>query len=264
MIRQETQHYRDSGVYQRRFDSPQSESISYSIPAPVSHEEEPVRVEETWFKPIQRDRSHDSLLQSPSSRSNIRTLSAGPRTMEITSLSPQNQVTFGKYTPNEMIAIVRVPELSNGAGIRVNSPSQVNISSSSTIRHGISEPELSIRAKQEEERAKLHYQRVHATSYRPPAGSQDDQVRQSRSRAGKCHALRASNVRCASIFSFQSAQVGVFLTCATLFVGASKEKHWSLILAASASTNDVLFTAFEQKTTCFLCLTNVNSLSRTI
>ncbi|CAF5144273.1 unnamed protein product, partial [Rotaria socialis] len=74
---------------------------------------EPIRVEETWFKPIQRDRSQDSLLQSSTSRSNVRTLSAGPRNMEITSLSPQNQVTFGKYTPNEIIAIVRVPELSN-------------------------------------------------------------------------------------------------------------------------------------------------------
>ena len=223
MIRQETQHYRDSGAYRHRFDSPQSDSISYSIPPPVTHEDDPTRVEETWFKPIKRDHSHDSLLQSPTSRPNVRTLSAGPRTMEITSLSPQNQVTFGKYTPNEMIAIVRVPELSNGAGIRVNSPSQANTSSSSTIRHGISEPELNLRAKQEEERAKLHYQRVHATSYRPPPGTQDYQTRPSRSRTGKCPDLRMSNVRCASILLFQSAQVGVLLTCATLSLGASKE-----------------------------------------
>jgi hypothetical protein len=174
-----------------RFSSPQSDSLSYSkIPPPIEHNDESGRVEETWFKPIQRDRSQDSLLQNSSSRTNIRTLSAGPRTMEITSLSPQNQVTFGKYAPNEIIAIVRVPELSsNGAYARVSPPSQSLITSSnSTIRHGTSEPELNIRAKQEEERAHLHSQRVHATSYRPspPVPNNDDyQTRLSRSRIGK-------------------------------------------------------------------------------
>src|SRR6202034_711042 len=92
-------------------------------------------------------------------------------------LSPQDQVTFGKYTPNEIIAIVRVPELSKGTDVR----------SSPTIRHGASEPEIYTRAKQEEEqqRSKLHYQRVHAASYRPPPITQDYQQRQGRPRAGK-------------------------------------------------------------------------------
>jgi len=84
-----------------------------------------------------------------------------------------------------MIAIVRVPELSKNAALR-SSPSSPPIS---TIRHGASEPELYTRAKQEEEqqRAKLHYQRVHATSYRPPPPpiTQDYQQRQGRSRTGK-------------------------------------------------------------------------------
>jgi hypothetical protein len=181
-IRQQTQTYRESGLHQHRYDSPQSDSLSYPLQPSTSarYEEEPIRIEETWFKPIQRDRSQDSLLQSPSSRSNIRTLSAGPRTLEVTSLSPQTQVTFGKYTPNEIIAIVRVPELSDGKGVR-SSPI-----TSTTIRHGTSEPELYARAKQEEEqRSKLHYQRVHAASYRPPPISQEYQQRQSRSRTGK-------------------------------------------------------------------------------
>ncbi len=185
-IRHQTQTYRESGIHQHRYDSPQSESISYPIvPPPTStttREGDLVRVEETGFKPIQRDRSHDSLLQSPTSRSNVRTLSAGPRSMEITSLSPQNQVTFGQYTPNEIIAIVRVPELSRGADARRSPPT-------ATIRHGTSEPELYTRAKQEEEqqqRSRLHYQRVHAASYRPqPTIIQDYQPRQARSRTGK-------------------------------------------------------------------------------
>ncbi|CAF4150987.1 unnamed protein product, partial [Rotaria sp. Silwood2] len=183
-IRQQTQTYRESGFHQHRYDSPQSDSLSYPIPPPPIttktttriQEEEPVRIEETWFKPIQRDRSQDSLLQGSSSRSNIRTLSSGPpRTMEITSLSPQSQVTFGKYTPNEIIAIVRVPELSNGVGMK---------SSPTTIKHGISEPELNARIKREEEqqRSKLHYERIDSTSYRPSTINQDYQQRQSRSR----------------------------------------------------------------------------------
>lgn len=154
----------------------------------MRQEEDLIRIEETGFKPIQRDRSHDSLLQSPSSRSNIRTLSAGPRSVEITSLSPQNQVTFGNYTPSEIIAIVRVPELSKNGNAR-QSPSSPP--TTSTIRHGTSEPELYRRAKQEEEeqqqqRSRLHYQRVHAASYRPPPPpiNQEYQQRQGRSRTG--------------------------------------------------------------------------------
>ena len=151
-------------------------------------EDELIRIEETRFKPIQRDRSQDSLLQSPVSRSNVRTLSAGPRTMEITSFSPQHQVTFGKYTPNEIIAIVRVPELSNGGTPVRPSPTPQSFtatSSNSPIRHGISESELNMRARKEEERPKLHYQRVHATSYNPPQTAEMSAARQSRSRAGK-------------------------------------------------------------------------------
>ncbi len=179
-IRQQT--YREHGIHQHRYDSPQSDIASYTIPPPtVKQEEEPIRVEETWFKPIQRDRSQDSLLQSPSSRSNIRTLSAGPRALEVTSLSPASQVTFGKYSPNQIIAIVRVPGLPNSTDVR---PSPLP---PSTIRHGTSEPELYARAKQEEEqqRSRLHYQRVHATSYRPPSITQDYQQRPSRPRTGK-------------------------------------------------------------------------------
>jgi hypothetical protein len=182
-IRQQTT-YRESGIHQHRYDSPQSDSLSYPLPPPptstITREDDLIRVEETGFKPIQRDRSQDSLLQSPSSRSNVRTLSAGPRPVEVTSLSPQSQVTFGKYTPTDIIAIVRVPELSQG-------PSSRHSPSSSTIRHGTSEPELYTRAKQEEDeqqqRSRLHYQRVHAASYRPPPPiAQDYQQRQGRSR----------------------------------------------------------------------------------
>ncbi|CAF5184398.1 unnamed protein product, partial [Rotaria magnacalcarata] len=194
-IRQQIQTFRDNNFQQRRYDSPQSDTISYQIPSTATTttttatktvlQEEPIRVEETWFKPIQRDRSQDSLLQSSTSRSNARTLSAGPRNMEITSLSPQNQVTFGKYTPNEIIAIVRVPELSNGNSMR---PSPI----ASTIRHGISEPELNARVKQqqqqqqqqqeEDQRAKLQYERIYSSNYRPSTIKQDYQQRQSRSR----------------------------------------------------------------------------------
>jgi hypothetical protein len=101
-------------------------------------------------------------------------------------------VTFGKYTPSEIIAIVRVPELSRGTVIRP-SPTSPH---TSTIRHGTSEPELYARAKQEEEqqqRARLHYQRVHATSYRPPPSlsiTQDYQQRQGRSRTGKFEKIK--------------------------------------------------------------------------
>lgn len=186
-VRQQTQTYRESGIRQHRYDSPQSDTLSYPVPpqpttsSTIIREEDLVRVEETGFKPIQRDRSQDSLLHSPPSRSNVRTLSAGPRPVEVTSLSPQNQVTFGRYTPNEIIAIVRVPELSRGQQSPTTSPP------TASIRHGTSEPELYTRAKQEEEqRARLHYQRVHAASYRPPlAPPEDYQQRQGRSRIGK-------------------------------------------------------------------------------
>lgn len=157
-------------------------------------EEDSIRVEETLFKPIQRDRSHDSLLPSPTSRSNVRTLSAGPRTMEITSFSPQNQVTFGKYTPNEIIAIVRVPELAN------RTP-QLSQSSHTALRHVGSEPELNHRARQEEERGKLHYQRVHATSYNPPTSNQDYSARQSRSRPGNQMEINPFVIFSACVFS---------------------------------------------------------------
>jgi len=192
-IRQQTQTYRESGIHQHRYDSPQSDSQSYPLPPPpptststITREEDLIRVEETGFKPIQRDRSQDGLLQSPSSRSNIRKLSTGPRSLEVTSLSPPSQVTFGKYTPNEMIAIVRIPQSPRDISSR-RSPSPP---SSSTIRHGASEPELYTRAKQEEEeqqqRSRLHYQRVHAASYRPPPPTaQDYQQRQGRSRISK-------------------------------------------------------------------------------
>ena len=189
--RQQTQTYRESGTHQHRFDSPQSDSLSYPLPpastATIMREEDLVRVEETGFKPIQRDRSQDSLLQGASSRSNVRTLSAGPRSVEVTSLSPHNQVTFGRYTPNEIIAIVRVPELSRGTGAR---QSPTTSPPTATIRHGTSEPELYTSAKQEEEqqRSRLHYQRVHAASYRPPPPAgvvHDSQQRQGRPRAGK-------------------------------------------------------------------------------
>lgn len=103
-------------------------------------------------------------------------MSTGPRNVEVTSLSPQSQVTFGKYTPNEIIAIVRVPELSTGNGMR---PGSVT----SPIRHGTSEPELNARLQQEEEqRSKLHYERIHTNDYRSPTVNQDYQQRQSRSR----------------------------------------------------------------------------------
>ncbi|UJR36708.1 hypothetical protein I4U23_029425 [Adineta vaga] len=178
-IRQQTQTYRETGIHEHRLDSPQSDVISYPLPpSKFIQQDESGRIEETWFKPIQRDRSQDSLRHSPSSRSNVRTLSAGPRAVEVTSLSPQNQVTFGKYSPNQIIAIVRVPELSNGNNVRP-SPS---------IRHGASESELYVQAKQEaeqqEQRSRLQYQRVQASSYRPPSVSQEYQQRQSRSRTG--------------------------------------------------------------------------------
>ena len=177
--------YHESGTHSHRYESPQSDSISYPLPPSTTKAvtvEDPIRIEETWFKPIQRDRSQDSLLQSSSSRSNIRTLSAGPRTMEVTSLSPQTQVTFGKYKPNEIIAIVRVPELSNGTDIK---PDQL-LPATSAIRHGASEPKLNIGARQGEEQLrqqpKLHYERVHAANYRPSIARQDNQQRSSRSR----------------------------------------------------------------------------------
>jgi hypothetical protein len=87
--------------------------------------------------------------------------------MEVTSLSPTNQIKFGKKSPNEIIAVVRVPELSRPP-----------------IHHGTSESNLYEKSR-EDDRSRLHYQRVHATSYRPPILPQVYQSRQSRSRYGK-------------------------------------------------------------------------------
>ena len=104
--------------------------------------------------------------------------------MEVTSLSHPSQVTFGKYSPNEILAIVRVPELSSDDAA-AHSRSPPIASSRANIRHGISEPELHTRAKQDEDRSRLHYQRVSASSYRPPSISETYQQRQSRSRNGE-------------------------------------------------------------------------------
>ncbi|CAF1395956.1 unnamed protein product [Rotaria sp. Silwood1] len=133
------------------------------------HEAIPVRIEETWFKPIEREQSQENLRLSPSTRTN----NISTHTMEVTSLSPQNQITFGKHSTNEIVAIVRVPELTN------------DINTTTTpIRHGISEPELHEKVKQDDGRSRLHYQRVHATSYLPPSTSQQYRQRQNRSRIG--------------------------------------------------------------------------------
>lgn len=96
--------------------------------------------------------------------------------MEVTSLSPQDKVTFGKNSPNEIIAIVRVPELTSDTNVKT--------SSIPIIRHGISEPELNEKVKQDE-RSRLHYQRISSTSYLPPSVTQQYRQRQSRSRVGK-------------------------------------------------------------------------------
>jgi len=120
--------------------------------------------EETQFQPIKRDYSQEDLHYSPSSR----TYSGGPYTMEVKSLSPRNQITFGKSSPNEIIAVVTVPELSKGG-----------------IRHGTSESNLYEKTRQKEERPRLHYQRVQATSYSPPPITPNYQERLDRSRIGK-------------------------------------------------------------------------------
>ncbi|CAF1617278.1 unnamed protein product [Rotaria magnacalcarata] len=117
----------------------------------------PIQIQETCFKPIERYRSPESLHQSPSQNSINQT-----RSIEVTSLSPQDQVTFGKNSPNEIIAIVRVPELEN-------------------MRHGISEPELNKNIKQDHGRSRLQYQRVHATSYLPPSISENYRQQPNRS-----------------------------------------------------------------------------------
>ncbi|CAF2588610.1 unnamed protein product [Rotaria sp. Silwood2] len=137
------------------------------------HEAIPVRIEETWFKPIEREQSQENIRYSPSTRTN----NISTHTMEITSLSPKNQITFGKHSPNEMVAIVRVPERTNDINTKTSSLT-------TTIRHGISEPELNEKIKQDEARSKLHYQRVHATSYLPPSISQQYKQRQNQSRIG--------------------------------------------------------------------------------
>jgi hypothetical protein len=111
---------------------------------------------EQQFQPIQRDHSQDELPYQPSSHS----YSTGPHTMKVTSLSPTNQITFNKRSPNEIVAVVRVPELSN----RRNESN-----------------------KPDEEHPRLHYQRVYATSYQPPLINPNYQQRQSRLRNGKGH-----------------------------------------------------------------------------
>jgi len=119
---------------------------------------------ETRFQPIEHNRSEDNLPYNSSSRS----YTTGPKKLEVTSLSPTNQIKFDKHSPNEIVATIRIPELSNAR-----------------IRHGTSESNIYEKTKQEEERPRLHYQRVNATSYRPPLIPYDDQQRQSRSRIGK-------------------------------------------------------------------------------
>ena len=114
--------------------------------------------DERRFQPIQRDHSPDELPYRPSSRA---------RTMEVTSLSPNTQVTFEKHSPNQIVAVVRVPELSP-----------------STTRPGTSEFRVYEKADQEHT-PRLHYQRVHAGSYRPPILPPTYQQRPSRSRQGK-------------------------------------------------------------------------------
>ena len=112
--------------------------------------------DERRFQPIQRDHSQGDVPRSS--------------TMEVTSLSPTDQIKFGKKSPNEIVAVVRVPELSKPP-----------------IYHGTSESNIyeKSRVGGEDDRSRLHYQRVHATSYRPPIIPQVYQSRQSRSRYGK-------------------------------------------------------------------------------
>ena len=104
---------------------------------------------EQRFQPIQRDHSPDELPYQPSSTTHS-------HTMEVTTLSPNTQVTFEKSTPTEIVAVVRVPDLSTPAN-----------------RSGATD--------------RLHYQRVHAGSYRPPPvpPSTTYQQRSSRSRYGR-------------------------------------------------------------------------------
>jgi hypothetical protein len=111
------------------------------------------------FQPIQHDHSQDDMPYR---------LSPHSHTMQVTSLSPTNQIKFGKNSPNEIVAVVRVPELSK----------------TTTVRHGISESNLYEKSR-EDERPRLHYQRVHATSYRPPVLPQFYQQRPSRSQYGR-------------------------------------------------------------------------------
>ncbi|CAF1094059.1 unnamed protein product [Rotaria sordida] len=132
------------------------------------HEAIPVRIEPTWFKPIEREQSQENIRHSSLTRTN----NINTHTMEVTSLSPHNQIIFDKHSPNEIVAIVRVPELIS------------DVKKKTTIRHGISEPELSEKIKQDEGRSRSHYQRAHATNYLPPSISQQYRQRQDRSRIG--------------------------------------------------------------------------------
>jgi hypothetical protein len=102
----------------------------------------------------------EDIRSKPIEREHFRTHSGGPHGMEKTSFTSQNQVTFNKRSPNEIVAVVRIPELSTSS------------SSPLTIRQGTIESN---------ERPQLNYQRVHATNYRPPTATD----RQSRLRISK-------------------------------------------------------------------------------
>ena len=82
---------------------------------------------------------------------------------------------FGKQSPNEIVAIVRVPELTYNKNVKTNTLSR--------LRYGASEPELNKESKQDEH-SRLHYQRVHASSYLPPLMDRNYRQRQSRSGIG--------------------------------------------------------------------------------
>jgi hypothetical protein len=175
---QRTNEIKESTTTNKRTISPTSPSKKILITTRITDETTPSKrvllnerpqyyesiKAETRIQPIEHDHSQDNLPYNSTSLS----YTTVPQKMEVTSLSPTNQIRFDRHSPNEIIATVRVPELSNAR-----------------IRHGTSESNLYEKTKQEKERPRLNYQRVHATSYRPPLIASDDQQRQSRSRIGK-------------------------------------------------------------------------------
>ncbi|CAF1054505.1 unnamed protein product, partial [Didymodactylos carnosus] len=202
------QTYKESGTH--RFGLPTSETVIHEtrrhplsqsseiVQEHSSQQEEPVRIEETWFKPIQRDRSHDNLVTVSTSerqrhypqRSAVRTSSAGPHSMQVTSLSSDSQVTFGKYDSNEIIAIVRVPEMNQQQNLtlpttvalpstQIDHNVHTSIQLQPTIRQtSMSEPELYTRVRQEVEQQQsspkhLQQQQLVTTSYIPTAEKQN-------------------------------------------------------------------------------------------